>query len=127
MDRYNDYYRLTEGYLRNYRDLQMALAVMMKNRTDLVVELSNTKTPIVQYGIAIRGGESLTHPEGGAEKAIILQRDLWTLNRDIESVEGQLQKINYALSVLSDTERDCVNLRYFERKAWPEVESGAKL
>ena len=127
MDRWNDYFRLTEGYLRNYRDLQMALAVMLKNRSEIVKEIEHVRSPIAMYGHVIHGGESLTHPECGAEKRIILESDVWALNRDIDEVEGLLQKVGYALAAMNESERACIGLRYFEGKAWDKVEAESPL
>ena len=126
MDRYNDYYRLTEGYLRNYRDLQMSLSFMIRDRSDAVKELENIKPPMSSFGVSARGGDTMTNPESQTEKANAIQLDLWAMNRDIESLERLVHKVTMALSVLSDAEREIITLLYFEGKRWEEIEKNIK-
>ena len=126
MDRYNDYYRLTEGYLRNYRDLQMTLAVLISDRADAVRSLENVKPPTSCWGVSTRGGETMSNPESQTEKANVIQADLWAINRDIESLEHLLHKVTMSLSVLSGAEKDIITLFYFEGKRWEEIEKNVK-
>lgn len=126
MDRWNDYYKLTEGYLRNYRDLNMTLDILLTDRSCAVSELANIKPVMTHYGIGGRGGETSSIPERSNEKADTISADLWALNRDIESLERLLHKMKLALSVLSAAENDIITLFYFEGKRWEEIEKNVK-
>ena len=122
MDRWNDYYKLTEGYLRNYRDLTMTLDILITDRNCAISELANVKPVMTHYGIGGHGGETTSIPERHEEKSSVINADLWALNRDIESLERLLHKMNLALGVLSQSERNIINLFYCERKRWDEIE-----
>jgi len=129
LEKRNEFYLITESRLRDYRSMQVALALRCRERSDVVRELENAVSPVVtHYGIG--GGKSsnsLTNPEAYAEKAIAAKTDLWVLNRDIEVLEEKIHAMTWALTTLLRENREVIEAFYFEHKHWAEIEEGACL
>ncbi|MBP2651741.1 MAG: hypothetical protein H6Q74_2566 [Firmicutes bacterium] len=121
MESYNDYYRLTEGYLRNYSKLNLALENLLLAKQYKEAELSDIKIPIAKYGIEPGGPRELTMTEAYSEKMLYLQKDLHLLNGDILALEIKMKQIQLAIEALNEIDRKLIELRYQEGMQWKEI------
>ncbi|MDT8901849.1 hypothetical protein [Anaeroselena agilis] len=120
--RYNDYYRLTEGYLRNLVSFQTALENMSATREQKLAELESSRMPIAKYGTEPGGGSELTQPESYADRLMFLQREIRELDMEIMELQTLVNKIESALGTLNGTCRKLIELRYMGNRQWKEIE-----
>lgn len=121
MQKYNDYYRLTEGYLRNYNQFRAALVNMQKTREMKLAELEECRVPIARYGECGSGSE-LTQPEAAAERMIKLKQDIHALDCEMIELKAKLVQVSNALQATDETCRKILDMRYVTGMSWKHIE-----
>jgi DNA-directed RNA polymerase specialized sigma subunit len=121
MEMYNDYYRLTEGYLKNYTRLHVVLENLMLVKEQKEAEISDIKIPIAKYGVEPGGSNELTITEAYSENLLYLQKDLHILNGDILALKIKIKQLKLAIESLSDVDRKLIELRYQKGMQWKEI------
>lgn len=122
MQKYNDYYRLTEGYLRNYNQFKTALVNMQRTRELKLAELEECRVPIANYSAERIAGGELTPTEAAAERMIKLKQDIHTLDREIIDVNAKLNQIDAALASMPGACRNILQMRYVDNMPWKHIE-----
>lgn len=121
MQQYNDFYHLTEGYLRNYTEFTIALENMKTARLQKKAELESTKLPTAKYGVEPGGAKELTQPEAYSDRLIMLERGIHSLGVDIVGLQLLLDRVDCAMGSLAEVEGKLVKLRYYGRRQWQAV------
>ncbi|MDR3563415.1 MAG: sigma factor-like helix-turn-helix DNA-binding protein [Negativicutes bacterium] len=121
MQGYSDYYRLTEGYLKNYKAFRMALENLRRVRSHKEQELIDARLPIARYGMEPRSGGELTPTESESDRELILQREIYRLSRDILSLQIKVEQVALALGALPGQDRKLIDFRYGEKRPWKEI------
>jgi len=121
MESYNDYYGITQDYLRNYSSFKLALDNLRQERLRLEFEYSSLKTPTAKYGLEPGGESELTMPEQSAERRIIMLDRIHRIGADISALHFKIMQLETAINSLNDTERKIIDLRFNKRMPWMEV------
>ncbi|MBP2653647.1 MAG: hypothetical protein H6Q73_1216 [Firmicutes bacterium] len=121
MEMYNDYYRLTEGYLKNYNKLHVVLENLLLVKEQKEAEIADFKIPIAKYGVEPGGSKELTTTEAYSENLLYMQKDLHSLNGDILALKIKIKQLKIAIESLSDVDRKLVELRYQKGMQWKEI------
>ena len=121
MQGYNDFYRLTEGYLRNYMELQAALDNLRLLKSQKETELQDAKIPTAKYGIEPGTPSELTQPEAHSERNMELRLEIQNLDRDIQDLILLCTRVESALSSLDAGEKKIIAQRYMGKRQWKEI------
>lgn len=122
MQGYNDYYRLTEGYLRNYTQLQAALTNMRNVREMKYAEVNECRVPIANYSAERIAGGELTPTEATAERMIELKKEITRLDYEIVELNTKLKQVTIALDALDDASKKIIDMRYITGMSWKSIE-----
>ncbi len=119
---FNDYKRLTRGYLCDYRTWQNALDAWAKEKVDIESELSSVPVAISKYGEEPGGGTGeLNVVEREASKRIKLRERSIAIDKDTIELRRVMRNIDTAIHSLGDETREIVCMHYIDGKTWLEV------
>ena len=119
---FNDYKRLTRGYLKDYRLWREAIAAWEQERADIERELSDVPVAISHYGAEPGGGTSeLNAVEREASRRIKLGRRVAAIEQDTRELRRVMQKVENAIRSLDAEEERLITLHYIDGRKWYEI------
>lgn len=119
MQGFNDYMRLTRGYLKDYRRMESSVDAWEAERKDILAELSTVPVAISKYGGEPGGGTNeLTPVERQAERNGKLETRLSEIEHDVKELRSVMRKIESAVSVLDSETQQLVWEHYVDGIAW---------
>lgn len=131
---FNDYKRLTRGYLRDYRMWQNAIEAWATEKSDIDSELASIPVATSKFGGEISGGGGeLNAVEREANRRIKFTERAFIIDHDTRELRRVIKNIDTAISTLDEESRQLVVMHYIDGKTWMEVadalacsESGAR-
>ena len=131
---FNDYKRLTRGYLRDYRTWQSAIDAWAEEKADIDAELASIPVAVSKYGGEPGGGTGeLNTVESLANRRMKFTERALSIEQDTRELKRVMKNIDTAIRSLDDESRQLVEMHYICGKTWMEVadalgysESGAK-
>ena len=119
---FNDYKRLTRGYLRNYRTWVHAIEAWEKERIDIERELASVPVAVSKYGGEPGGGTGeLNSVESLAERRIKLNKRAAAIEQDINELRRVMRNVDPALHALEDETMRIVDVHYIQGHTWMET------
>ena len=107
-------YRATEKRLYAYKVEQARMEVLLIESRRMMERIMPS-VGVAAYSEHIgKGSETLTEPERYTEQALKDQKRLEQIDREIDRLDDRCRSVEYAISVLSETERRIVEAKYFE-------------
>ncbi len=112
----NDYMRLTKSYLKSYVYYQQALENIAQGIKEKEMELNSEPVKITNYGKDMGGVPSeLNSTELAADRRILLEREKTAMLQDFKRLKNHVAKLNKAISLLPEDERQAIELYYVQR------------
>ena len=123
IDGYNDYIRLTKGYLNNYKMLKAKLANMTDdlNIKKEELEASEPTAGTVKCGQTHGGTGELTTVEAAAARSEKIKADIVNLKHNHAELSRVLTKVDRALDALPDRDRDLVMRHFVNGEKWSDA------
>lgn len=105
-----DKFKVMEGMLYNYKTMQQQI-----NNLKLEIEyLKNNYSGCGSIGYSERSGSTNEFKSTVENEIIKKEKKIERLQREISYKDKQLKKVDNALMVLDDTQRELINLRYID-------------
>lgn len=131
---FNDYKRLTRGYLRDYRMWQSAIEVWASEKADIDSELASIPIATSKFGGEAGGGSGeLTPTEREANRRVKFTERALSIARDTRELRRVMKNIETAIGTLDDESKRLIVMHYIDGRTWMEVadalacsESGAR-
>ncbi len=119
---FNDYIRLTRGYLKDYNRMRTCIRTWEKEKKEIEYELSSLPMAVSRYGGELGGGSGeLSVVERLAQTRIKLTNRLFQIEHDVKELHRVMKKIENAVAALDPETRDIVWSHYVEGKKWYDV------
>lgn len=130
---FNDYKRLTRGYLRDYRMWQSAIEVWASEKADIDSELASIPIATSKFGGEAGGSGELTPTEREANRRVKFTERALSIARDTRELRRVMKNIETAIGTLDDESKRLIVMHYIDGRTWMEVadalacsESGAR-
>lgn len=119
MQDFNDYMKLTRGYLRDYRKMEARIKAWAQEKADLLRELSDVPIAISRYGGEPGGGSGdMNVVERQADNRIKLESRCKEIDDDTAELKRLMTKIENAVSSLEPETCQLVWEHYVDGIAW---------
>ena len=119
MQDFNDYMKLTRGYLRDYRKMEARIKAWAQEKADLLRELSDVPVAISRYGGEPGGGSGdMTVVERQAETRGKLEAKLSLIDHNIGELRRVMKTVETAVRALEPEACEIVWDHYVERVEW---------
>ncbi|WP_417203731.1 sigma factor-like helix-turn-helix DNA-binding protein [Acetoanaerobium sticklandii] len=112
-----DYYKGTEKILYNYNYLKANLEIKLKELHE--IQLDDGVSGINYEGVSTCKTYKISQP---VEAAAILNLEMInSITQNIKKLKSKINSIEMSLSLLSDEEREIIQMKYFDSMNWPQI------
>lgn len=112
-----DYYKGTEKILYNYNYLKANLEIKLKELHE--IQLDDGVSGINYEGVSTCKTYKISQP---VETASILNLEMInSITQNIKKLKSKINSIEMSLSLLSDEEREIIQMKYFDSMNWPQI------
>lgn len=118
---YNDYLRLTRGYLKNLPIYRQAAENLELELADERAMLSQITPKAISYGAVGGGTGELTPTEQAVQQRAVSVQRCQKLQQEHQVLRHQCDRIERALQVLSPEEQEAVDLIYFKHFSYTDM------
>lgn len=114
-----DYYKGTEKILYNYNYLKANLEIKLKELHE--IQLDDGVSGINYEGVSTCKTYKISQP---VEDIAILNLEMInSIKQNIKKLKSKINSIEMSLSLLSDEEREIIQMKYFDSMNWPQISS----
>ena len=112
-----DYYKGTEKILYNYNYLKANLEIKLKELHE--IQLDDGVSGINYEGVSTCKTYKISQP---VEAAAILNLEMInSITQNIKKLKSKINSIEMSLSLLSDEEREIIQMKYFDSMNWIQI------
>lgn len=123
METYNDYENIVYGYLKNYMQFKAKskdIAIRINTITEQINSVADIRAA-QSDSIYSSNHDNKSSVELAYEQKQIYLEKLFLLKRDKSNIDGLLNQIDSAMSMLSPTLSDIVRMRYIYNYKWTAI------
>lgn len=112
-----DYYKGTEKILYNYNYLKANLEIKLKELHE--IQLDDGVSGINYEGVSTCKTYKISQP---VEDIAVLNLEMInSITQNIKKLKSKINSIEMSLSLLSDEEREIIQMKYFDSMNWPQI------
>ena len=123
MKEYNDYIQTTRTYLKRYNQFKATIENLEDDIEGLEKQIElDVAAPISKYGGMPGGGTpELNAVEAAAARHEQINRRIQKDKASIDNISRIIRKVDRALGVLKEEDRQLITGHYFDRKSWRQL------